>query len=64
MRTFEIKAFGIVLLILAACSKPPQSEKELFVDRFPETQALSGVILKEIEIPVPKQLIIKDSLLV
>lgn len=64
MQIFRTKACGIVLLILAACSQPQQNEKELFVDRFPETQALSGVILKEIEIPVPKQLIVKDSLLV
>src|SRR5690606_37408671 len=58
------RSSDLVLLILAACSQPQQNEKELFVDRFPETQAVSGVILKEIEIPVPKQLIVKDSLLV
>jgi hypothetical protein len=55
---------SIALLFLATCCKQPQNETELFVDHFPESQPLTGVILKEFEIPVPKQLIVKDSLLV
>ena len=64
MRIFKTKVCGVILLFIAACSKPQQNNKELFVDHFPESYPLSGVILKEFEIPIPKQLIVKDSLLV
>lgn len=64
MRIFKTKVCGLILLFIAACSKPQQNDKELFVDHFPESHPLSGVILKEFEIPMPKQLIVKDSLLV
>src|SRR5690606_29938409 len=64
MRASRIKTCGIALLFLATCCKQPQNEKGFFVDHFPESKPLTGVILKEIEIPVPKQLIVKDSLLV
>ena len=64
MRASKIKTCGIALLFLATCCKQPQNEKEFFVDHFPESKPLTGVILKEFEIPVPKQLIVKDSLLV
>ena len=64
MRASRIKTCGIALLFLATCCKQPQNEKEFFVDQFPESKPLTGVILKEFEIPIPKQLIVKDSLLV